>query len=212
MIGLYRPDVAFGIRNENWKPWTTFDGTPVLVPGGFQPQQEPDGSLVIVHDGAEDRPHAEGRLLLRPPGKISRCGTHRSGRLSATAADSPKQCEHYRAQSKALYENTDFAIVAPMGPPYELFYGLGTGDFENWMMTLACEPDYVHRLYEILVDAWLENLKRFADAVEDRVQILQICDDFGTQQSLFLSVDMFRQLVMPHYQRGLEWIHDQHRT
>ena len=39
------------------------------------------------------------------------------------------------------------------------------------------------------------------------MQIVQICDDFGTQKSLFLSVDMFRQLVMPHYQRGLEWIH-----
>ena len=38
VIGLYRPDVVFGIRNENWKPWTTFDGTPVMVPGGFQPQ------------------------------------------------------------------------------------------------------------------------------------------------------------------------------
>ncbi len=119
----------------------------------------------------------------------------------------PEQCAHYRAQSKALYENTDFAIVAPLGPPFELFYGLGTGGFENWMITLACEPDYVHKLYEILVDAWLENLRRFVDAVEDRVQIVQICDDFGTQKSLFLSVDMFRQLVMPHYQRGLEWIH-----
>jgi uroporphyrinogen decarboxylase len=88
-----------------------------------------------------------------------------------------------------------------------LFYGLGTGDFENWMMTLACEPDYVHQLYDCLVTAWIENLKRFVEAVEDRVQILQICDDFGTQQSLFLSVDMYRRLVMPHYQRGLEWIH-----
>jgi uroporphyrinogen-III decarboxylase len=95
-----------------------------------------------------------------------------------------------------------------MGPPYELFYGLGTGDFESWMITLACEPDYVQRLYEKLVDTWLLNLRRFADAVEDRVQIVQICDDFGTQHSLFLSVDMFRNLVMPHYQRGLEWIHD----
>ena len=94
-----------------------------------------------------------------------------------------------------------------MGPPYELFYGLGTGDFESWMMTLACEPDYVHQLYDRLVTAWLENLKRFVDAVEDRVQVLQICDDFGTQQSLFLSVDMFRRLVMPHYKRGLDWIH-----
>ncbi len=207
VVGLYRPDVVFGIVNDNWTPWTTFDGTPVLVPGGFQPQQEPDGSLVIIHDGVEiARMPKDGfyfdRLEKYPGAAHINLDGYQPPRLS------PKHFEHYRAQSKAISENTDFAIVAPMGPPYELFYGLGTGDFENWMMTLACEPDYVHQLYELLVDTWLENLKRFADAVEDRVQILQICDDFGTQQSLFLSVDMFRQLVMPHYQRGLEWIHD----
>lgn len=206
-IGLYRPDVAFGIRNEDWKPWRTFDGTPVLVPGTFQPRQEPDGSLVIVRDGEPiARMPKDGfyfdRLETYPGAAHVDLEGYDPPALTADA------CEHYRLQSKALYENTEFAIVAPMGPPYELFYGLGTGNFESWMMTLACEPDYVHQLYECLVTAWIENLKRFVDAVEDRVQILQICDDFGTQQSLFLSVDMFRKLVMPHYQRGLEWIHE----
>ena len=57
---------------------------------------------------------------------------------------SDELCEHYRAHSEALFQNTDFAIVAPMGPPYELFYGLGTGGFESWMMSLAAEPDYVN--------------------------------------------------------------------
>jgi uroporphyrinogen decarboxylase len=119
----------------------------------------------------------------------------------------PEHVAWYDAQSRALFENTDLAIVAPLGPPYELFYGLGTGDFEAWMITLATEPDYVHALYEKLTDAWLVNLQRFVDAVGDRVQVLQICDDLGTQESLFLSVRMFRELMMPHYQRGIDWIH-----
>lgn len=207
VIGLYKPDVAFGIRNEDWKAWTAFDGTPLMVPAGFHPAEEPDGSLVIVANGQKIAHMPKGGFyfdrLEKYPGAAH---IDLDGYRPPTLTD--EQCEHYRAQSKAMYANTDFAIVAPMGPPYELFYGLGTGGFEDWMITLACEPDYVKRLYEILVDAWLENLQRFVDAVEDRVQILQICDDFGTQHSLFLSVDMFRQLVMPHYQRGLEWIHE----
>jgi uroporphyrinogen decarboxylase len=44
VVGLNRRDVAFGIRNENFKPWTMFDGTPVEVPGGFEPVTEEDGS------------------------------------------------------------------------------------------------------------------------------------------------------------------------
>ncbi|MEO2046584.1 MAG: uroporphyrinogen decarboxylase family protein [Pirellulales bacterium] len=50
--------------------------------------------------------------------------------------------------------------------------------------------------------------KRFVAAVGDRVQIIQICDDFGMQNSPFLSPKMFRQLIMPHYQRGTRWIHE----
>jgi uroporphyrinogen decarboxylase len=206
VVGLYRPEVAFGIRNENWTRWKLFDGTPVEVPGGFQPQLQSDGSLVIVR-GDEPIAHMpkDGFYfdrLEKYPG-----AAHIDLDGFAPPMLSEADLQHYRSQSKALYENTDFAICAPLGPPYELFYGLGTGDFESWMITLACEPDYVHQLYERLVDTWLVNLQRMVEAVEDRVQVLQVCDDFGTQQSLFLSVDMFRSLVMPHYQRGLDWIH-----
>ena len=48
VVGLNRPDVAFGIVNQDWKPWRLFDGTPVEVPGGFQPVVEPGGDLVIM--------------------------------------------------------------------------------------------------------------------------------------------------------------------
>ncbi len=203
---MYRPEIAFGIRNEDWTGWQLFDGTPVEVPSGFEPQELPDGSLVILRgDEPIARMPKDGFYfdrLEKYPG-----AAHVDLDSLAPPLLSDADVEHYRQQSKALHENTDFAICAPMGPPYELFYGLGTGDFESWMMTLACEPDYVHQLYDRLVTAWIENLQRFVDAVENRVQVLQICDDFGTQQSLFLSIDMFRNLVMPHYKRGLDWIH-----
>ncbi|TVS11385.1 MAG: methyltransferase [Planctomycetaceae bacterium] len=206
VIGLNRRDVAFGILNQDFKPWTMFDGTPVQVPGGFQPVTEQDGSLVLLRD---DQPIARmpkggfyfDRVEKFPGAAHVDLDGYEPPRLN------DQDMQHYRAQAEALYQNTDFAIVAPLGPPYELFYGLGTGDFEMWMITLASEPDYVSQLYEKLVDAWLDNLRRFVDAVGDRVQILQVNDDFGTQHSLFLSVDMYRRQIMPYYQRGLDWIH-----
>lgn len=206
VIGLYRPEVAFGIRNERWKSWRLFDGTPVEVPGDFEPVVEEDGSLAIMRGGeAIARMPRDGfyfdRLEKYPGAAHVALDTYQPPLLTA------EHVAWYAAQSRALYENTDLAIVAPLGPPYELFYGLGTGDFEAWMITLATEPDYVHGLYERLTDAWLINLQRFADAVGDRVQVVQICDDLGTQESLFLSVKMFRELMMPHYRRGIEWIH-----
>src|SRR5512135_2335324 len=35
VVPLGSPSTFFGFRNEGWKPWTLFDGTPVLVPAAF---------------------------------------------------------------------------------------------------------------------------------------------------------------------------------
>ena len=75
------------------------------------------------------------------------------------------------------------------------------------MVTFASEPDYVDALYGELTEAWLDNLRAFRDGVGDCVQIIQICDDFGTQHAPFLSVKMFRERLLPAYRKGLEWVH-----
>lgn len=206
VIGLYRPAVSFGIRNEDWKPWQMFDGTPVEMPGGFGPVTEANGDIVLLRNGESiARMPKDGfyfdRLEVYPGAAHVDLATFDPPLLS------DEDCEFYRLQSEALNQNTDLAIVAPLGPPYELFYGLGTGNFESWIVTFATEDDYVAELYTKLVDAWIENLRRFVDAVGNRVQILQICDDFGTQQAPFLSVKMFRERLLPHYRRGLDWVH-----
>ncbi len=206
VVGLNRPAVAFGIRNENWKPWRLFDGTPVEVPGGFNPVQQPNGDLLLLRDGQPIAVMPKGGFyfdrLEKFPG---------AAHVDLDAFQPPLLTEeellHYRAQAEAYYQNTDFALIAALGPPYELFYGLGQGDFESWMVTLISEPDYVRALYDKLVDAWIENLRRFVDAVGDRVHILQFNDDFGTQEAPFISVQMFRELILPAYKRGLDWIH-----
>ena len=207
VVGLQREAVAFGIRNERWKPWRLPDGTPVEVPGDFCPELEPNGDLLLRHP--------DGRPMARMPG-----GGFYFDRLDAfpgaAHADpetlplpllSGEECDHLHVRAEALFQNSDRAVIAAMGPPYELFFGLGTGDFPAWMITLATEPEYVQALYQRLTDVWLENLRRFAAAVGDRVQILQFNDDLGTQEAPFLSPAMFRERVMPYYQRGLDWIH-----
>jgi len=206
-VGLNRPAVAFGIRNENWKPWRMFDGTPVEVPGEFRPEVEPGGSLLLRHP--------DGRPMARMPhggfyfDRIDKYpgAAHADPQTLEVPLLTQEECDHYHLQAEAYRQNTDLAIIAPMGPPYELFFGLGTGDFEAWMCTLATEPEYVETLYQRLADAWIENLRRFSAAVGDRVQIIQFNDDLGTQDAPFLSLRMFRERIMPHYRRGLEWIH-----
>jgi len=206
-MGLQRPSVAFGIRNADWKPWRLFDGTPVEVPGGFNPQVEPDGGLLLVDE--------KGNPIARMPyggfyfdrSELFPGAAHADPETLQLPLLSSEECDYLAAQAEAYWQNTDFALIVAMGPPYELFFGLGTGDFAAWMITLATEPEYVQALYERLVEAWLENLRRLYAAVGDRVQIVQFNDDLGTQDAPFLSVPMFRRLIMPYYKRGLDWIH-----
>ncbi len=205
-VGLHRRSVAFGIPNEDWKRFTFPDGFEAEVPGGFNPRCGLDGDLTIWREGvAVGEMPADGFYfdrLEKNPGALH---------PDLDAWEAPRLTDHELAhaarEAVRLESTTDKAIIAALGPPYELFHGLGQGGFDTWMITFASEPDYVRGLYRKLTDAWIENLEAFHGAVGDRIQVLQVCDDFGTQRAPFLSVRSFRELVMPAYRRGLDWVH-----
>jgi uroporphyrinogen decarboxylase len=205
-LPLYRPAVAFGIRNERWQRFRFSPELEAEVPGDFHPRRAADGSLIIERDGATLAVMPEGgfyfdRLEAYPGATHPDLDGWEPPRLSSA------DLAHLAAEADRLCSSTDKAVIVPLGPPYELFYGLGQGGFDSWMVTFASEPGYVQHLYRKLTDVWLENLEALHGAVGDRVQILQIADDFGTQRAPFLSVRAFRELVLPAYRRGLDWIH-----
>jgi len=208
VVGVFRPETNPGlaIRRENWKPWRLFDGTPVEIPGGFNPVLEPDGGYAMLQNGVRiARMPKDGFYfdrLEKYPG-----AAHLDVDQWEPHHWTAEELEFVHAQAEWLYANTEYALVCCVNPPQEFFTGMGTGDFEEWWATLASEPEYVRALFEKNVSVWLSNLKRFARAVGDRIAILQITDDFATQESLLLSVKMFRELMMPYYQRGLDWVH-----
>ena len=56
VVGVSSPKNFFGFKNENWKEWTTFDGTPVLVPGLFNTEPEPNGDILQYPEGDRSVP------------------------------------------------------------------------------------------------------------------------------------------------------------
>ena len=51
VVGVVGRTNIFGFPNEGWKDWTTFDGTPVLVPAGFNIDPEPNGDILMYPEG-----------------------------------------------------------------------------------------------------------------------------------------------------------------
>ena len=69
VVPLCQPVTVLGFRNEGWKSWTTFGGTPVLVPLGFNTEPEPNGDILAYPCGdttaAPSAAHAARGFLFR---------------------------------------------------------------------------------------------------------------------------------------------------
>lgn len=47
VAGVGRLTNFYGFPQADWKPWSAFDGVPLLVPGGFPTEREPNGDLLM---------------------------------------------------------------------------------------------------------------------------------------------------------------------
>ena len=79
--------------------------------------------------------------------------------------------------------------------------GLGfRGGLANFSMLCLSEPDYVHRLHEILARHCIEKLERLLPAIWPSIDILMLSsDDQGTQSDSILPPPVFRELFVPYY-------------
>jgi len=72
---------------------------------------------------------------------------------------------------------------------------------EQFLMDMALNPEFAHRLLEILTVRAIGDLKKALDAAGDRIDVVQYNDDLGTQRALMMSPEMFREFLLPRYQR-----------
>jgi hypothetical protein len=56
VVGLTGIKTMFGFDNDGWKPWTLPDGTPVLVPSGFNTDPEETGEVLMYPEGDKNAP------------------------------------------------------------------------------------------------------------------------------------------------------------
>jgi hypothetical protein len=78
--------------------------------------------------------------------------------------------------------------------------------FEDTLCSFLEEPEAVAALYERLTDFHIE-LMRIAKEVYGAT-VITFHDDMGTQRSSFFSPELFREVMMPHYQRMNKAAHE----
>ena len=225
VVGLIAKKTLFGFENEGWKPWTTFDGTPVLVPEGFNTDPEPNGDLLLYPEGDRSAPPSgrmpnEGwyfdSIIRQPPVDDDHLDVEHN--LEEFAPLSDEDLAYFQREALRLYDQTDKAILANFGgtafgdialvPAPWLKHPKGIRDVAEWYISTAIRRDYVYEVFERQCDLGLANLERLHHAIGDRVSAVFVTGtDFGTQKGPFISTRSYRDLYMPFHRRVNDWVH-----
>lgn len=225
VVGLSSPATFFGYRQEGWKEWTTFDGTPVLVPAGFNTQLEPNGDLLQYPEGDTSAPPS-GRMpaggwyfdaIIRQP-PIDEDNLNVEDNLEEFGPVSDEDLAWYAAEAERLYTQTDKAILANFGgtafgdialvPAPWLKHPKGIRDVAEWYMSTVTRQDYIRAIFERQCEIGIANLARIYEAVGDRITAVYVSGtDFGAQNGCFISPKAYRSLYQPFHKRVNDWIH-----
>jgi len=225
VVGLSNRATMFGFRNEGWKPWKMSDGTPVLVPEGFNTAPDAEGNVMMYPQGDRSAP---------PCARMPRNGFYFDAldrqkpidwkqmdvadNLEEFSAVSDEELDYYRNEAERLYAQTDKAILASFGgtsfgdialvPALQLKDPKGIRGVKEWYMCHVRQPDYVIQVFERQCEIALENFGKLYNAVGNRVAAVFVTGtDFGTQRGPFMSNASYRRLYKPFHKRVNDWVH-----
>ncbi|MFM8321159.1 MAG: uroporphyrinogen decarboxylase family protein [Chloroflexota bacterium] len=224
VVGFGGSGNFFGFKNENYKPWTTFDGTPVLVPGMFNTEPDENGDLLMYPQGDHSAPPCAkmpsggfyfDSIIYQDPIDDSRLNVSDNTEEFSLVTD--EETVHLKAQAQAAAQ-TGKAVVMALGgmgfgdialvPGPTLKHPKGIRDMTEWYMSTVTRQDYVRQVFEVQCEVALTSLPRIYAAVGDLVDVVWVSGtDFGAQNNCFISPKTFRSLYKPFYTRINEWIH-----
>ncbi len=204
VVALRMHAVAFGLNVEGERDWVLCDGTPVKAPSTFQPEVDADGDYLIRSPEGEPlaRMPRDGYYfdsLVKGPG-----AAHADPDRWSIPELPEHELRHLEAQA-ALWRGSGYAVIGEL-PQVELFFGFGGGGFDDWMVTLMTEPEYVRQLNEKAVEGMCRNFDLYWQATGGAFDIAKFNDDFGMQSGEMASPELMRELVLPYYARYIAHI------
>jgi hypothetical protein len=224
VVGLGMPKNFFGYKNEGWKPWTTFDGTPVLVPESFNTEPDARGDIPMYPQGDRKAPPSArmpnggwyfDAIVRQPPIDDEKLNVADNLEEFGLVSDDElaylgRETERLYATGKAIVGNfggTSFGDIA-LVPGVQLKHPKGIRDIEEWYVSTSIRRDYVYEIFERQCEIALQNLEKIYKVVGDRVTVIWATGtDFGTQNGPFISPRAYRNLFKPFHVEINNWVH-----
>ena len=226
VVGLPTRKNMFGFENCDWKPFTMFDGTEVLVPGNFNVTPDDRGDYLIYPEGDMTVPPS-GRMpkgfyffdaIVRQP-PIDEEHLNPDDNTEEFQPFSEEDLAWYRKKIGELdgpsqrgiilnMPGTAFGDIATVPAPW-MKHPKGIRDISEWYISTAIRKDYVLQVFEKQCEIAVKNLESLMTLLGDRVQAVVLTGtDFGTQHDLFISMKAYRELFKPFHLRVNRLVHE----
>ncbi len=227
VVGLFSPGTLLGYKNKNWKPWKLPNDTHVLIGGGFNFKKGVDGSIYSFPNGDMDaEPSAKmpgngiyfDNIVRQRDLKDHYFNAHMDYK-DQYLIFSDEECSYYEKMSKKLYDESEYSVFGNfwLGGFGDIFHipgpwlkdPKGIRDPQDWMMAHITHPDYVKEFFEMQLEIQLKNLELYRQAVGERIDVIAVSGtDFGGQNGLLYSIDIYRDFYKPYHKILNKWIHD----
>jgi len=226
VISASGPNNFFGFKNEGWKPWQLWDGTPVLVPEKFNIEINENGSVYQYAQGDKNYPPC----AVMPNKGYFFDSLNRQKPFNEKDLDpidnteefkylGDDDLEYIKQDTERKYSNSSYAIVGTLVssgfgdialvPGPSLKDPKGIRDVTEWYISTMTRKEYIKKVFEKQCEIAIENYKKIFTAIGNKLSAVFVSGtDFGTQDRLFSSIENYRELFKPYHIKINTWIHE----
>jgi uroporphyrinogen decarboxylase len=199
----------------SWKDWQFEKGLRVKIPGRAN----------------LERVSGDGTFLLDPTNKVVIAKMPRKGYYFDTvhhplqhatsineidqaitlfdSYDRPYYCDEdnktFQTRAKELHQQTDYAVVGNLWV-HLLAAGQDLRGFEQFMIDLVQNRTIARKILQNQVDAYLPRIDEYINSVGKYIDVIQVNDDLGTQNSPQMSRELYREMLKPYHKKLWSYI------
>ena len=124
----------------------------------------------------------------------------------------PSRVAHVRETARQLVEENRYAILATpwLLFPFERAHAMQ--GMEAFLLNMATDPDFARALLEKIAHYCKQLMGRFLEELGGNADIIKIGDDLGTQNSLMISPQMYRDILKPVHADFISFIKSRTRA
>lgn len=207
-------------NDKDWFDWTLKNGEKAKMPSFFKYTEEPSGDILTywksgVPLGRMPKSSLYFDQCHWPLSDLEEIPDPFPANVGEMMWDIPtppwdmdlteENLAYIGSKAKDLFENTDYAIMTPVGCNF-LEIGMMWRGMENFLCDMAADPAGAERLFDRLMELHIEKLSKILPHIGPYVQILHLNDDYGSQNGPLISPEAYRNMIKPRQKKVNDYI------